>query len=95
MNSSSAAKENKSNVIYGKIYGSVPYQIKPKLKRANSRARIAGSYLSKIKTSIFYKVKKNVPYEAPSNQMNHLYLKSSWGISVGLREIYQQRETFT
>lgn len=29
------AKENKSNVIYGKIYGSVPYQIKPKLKRAS------------------------------------------------------------
>lgn len=34
MNSSSAAKENKSNVIYGKIYGSVPYQIKSKLKCA-------------------------------------------------------------
>lgn len=32
MNCSYIAKKNKSNVIYGKIYGSVPCQIKSKLR---------------------------------------------------------------
>lgn len=35
MNSSSTGKENKSNIIYGKINGYFPLQIKSKLKTAS------------------------------------------------------------
>lgn len=40
MNSSSTAKENKSNIIYGKINGYFPYQIKSKLKTASDPIKI-------------------------------------------------------
>lgn len=87
MNSSSAAQEKKSNIIYGQIYGFVPYQIKPRLKRAPDLIKVKNGreLLKQNKDFNIDQLKKNVPYEAPSNKANHLYLKSSWGISVGLR----------